>query len=410
MTSPASLNAIYDPATYAIGPPHELFAELRRSDPVHWVDLPGQPGYWAVLKHADVDHASRRHDLFSSEVGGIMVEDLDAEKMAKLRGMLLGMDPPRHRVMRKPLAPSFALRAISGLEPRIRAIAREVLDTVPDGEPIDFVADVADHLPARVVGELLGLPREDWERTHRMASVAGNSGRAGNDGGRATEGVTELGAYGYELACSRRALEEMPADLTTLILESDFGGDRISEVDFAMLFIQIFTAANDTTVSMFSQGLAALLDHPAELAALRDDRSLAGSAIEEILRYCPPLHYFRRTATQDTELRGRQIAAGDKVALYYTSANRDEEVFTDPHRFEVRRSPNKHIAFGIGEHYCLGVHLARLEGRVFLEELFERFPHVESAGVPVRKESNFNNGLESLPVVLSRSAWVGNGA
>ncbi len=401
MTISSPSTVIYDRKTYAHGAPYALFAELRAVDPVHWVDIPGQRGYWALLKHADVEMASRRHDVFSSEAGGIIVEDLDEQRMEKMRLMLLGMDPPRHRVMRKPLSPSFARRAIDGLENRVRAITSTILDPLPDGEVLDFVVDVADHVPARVIGELLGLPRGDWERLHQLAALAA---RGEEDNAAQIAAVTDLGVYAFDLAAQRRATQEPPADLTTLILESDFGGGRISEVDFAMLFVQIFTAANDTTVGMLAGGLLALLDHPDQFAAVRADPSLVGSAVEEILRFANPLHYFRRTALSDLELRGKPIRAGDKVALYYSSANRDEEVFTDPERFDIRRSPNRHIAFGIGEHYCLGVHLARLEGQVFLRELLDRFPVIEQAGPPVRKLSNFNNGLHSLPVTMSRQA------
>ncbi len=390
---------IYSRQTYIDGAPHEVFTELRATDPVHWVDIPGQPGYWAVLKHADVDMASRRHDVFSSEIGGIMAEDLNEERMEKMRLMLLGMDPPRHRAMRKPLTQSFTRRAIDGLDARIRVITNEILTAVPDGE-VDFVADVADHLPARIIGELLGLPREDWERLHKLAALAG---RGEEDGDSQIRAVSDLGVYAFELATARRAEEDPPADLTTLILEADFGGGRISELDFAMLFVQIFTAANDTTVGMLAGGLLALLENPDEFAAVRADRSLVPSTVEEILRYANPLHYFRRTATHDIELRGKQIRAGDKVVMYYTSANRDEEVFTDPQRFDIRRSPNKHIAFGIGEHYCLGVHLARLEGQIFFQSLLEQFPVIGQAGPAVRKVSNFNNGLHNLPVSMSRT-------
>lgn len=402
MTTGANLE-IHCPNAYADGAPHEAFAALRAADPVHWVDLPAGRGFWALLTHADVDLASRRHDLFSSASGGVIIDDLAPEKLDQLRGMLLGMDPPRHRIMRKPLTPPFSARAIANLEERVRARTVEILDAVPDGETVDFVADLAGHLPTRVVGELMGLPREDWERLHHSAVAAARAGTDTTEEVAAeTAAIAELGLYAFELASRRRSAPTAPDDLTTFILNADFGGNRITEVEFATMFVQIFTAANDTTVGMLSGGMHALLDHPDQLQLLRSDARLTASAVEEILRYANPLHYFRRTVTQDVELRGKQIRAGDRVALYYTSANRDETVFADPHRFDIARSPNRHIAFGIGEHYCLGVHLARLEGRLFFDELLGRFRVVEPAGPAIRKISNFNNGLDRLPIRLTR--------
>jgi cytochrome P450 len=187
-----------------------------------------------------------------------------------------------------------------------------------------------------------------------------------------------------------------------LILATDFGGAPMSDIDFGSFFVQLVTAGNDTTMGMLANGLMALLEHPEQLAALRADPGLTHGAVEEILRYENPLHYFRRTATADTALHGQEIAAGDKVAMIYTSANRDEDVFTDPQHFDIRRDPNPHLSFGIAEHFCLGVHLARLEGVVFFQELLATFPEIEQTGEPRRTRSNLNNGLKALPIRLSR--------
>jgi cytochrome P450 len=186
-----------------------------------------------------------------------------------------------------------------------------------------------------------------------------------------------------------------------LILGTEFGGELMSDIDFGSFFVQLVTAGNDTTKTMLSSGLLELLQHPEQLQQLRDDPSLVPSAVEEILRHANPLHYFRRTATADTVLRDVEIKAGDKVAMYYTSANRDDEVFDEPDRFDIRRSPNPHLSFGIAEHFCLGVHLARLEGAVFFDELLGTFPTIEQTGEPKRVRSNLNNALKSLPVRLT---------
>jgi cytochrome P450 len=198
----------------------------------------------------------------------------------------------------------------------------------------------------------------------------------------------------------RRRQEAARDDLTSLILAGNFGGQPMSDVDFGSFFVQLVTAGNDTTKTMLAAGILALLQHPDQLAELRADPSLIPGAVEEILRWANPLHYFRRTATADTALRGVDVKAGDKVLMYYTSANRDEDVFADPHRFDIHRAPNPHLSFGIAEHFCLGVHLARLEGRIFVEELLDSFGTIELVGEPRRTRSNLNNALKALPLRL----------
>jgi cytochrome P450 len=212
--------------------------------------------------------------------------------------------------------------------------------------------------------------------------------------GAAGDASTQMGMYAYQFAVDRRAAEPR-GDLTDVVLA------EMDDVAFAMLFIQLVTAGQDTTQTMLSSGLLALLDHPAQLAALRRDPSLIPAALEEILRWANPLHYFRRTATADTTIGGTSIRAGDKVAMYYTSANRDEAVFADPQAFDISRSPNKHLSFGQAEHFCLGAHLARLEGTIFFRELLSTFATIELAGTPQRLRSNLNNSLRTLPVRLT---------
>ncbi len=385
--------------------PHEYLRELRATDPVHFQPMAGEPGFWAVLKHADVVHVARHSEVFSASDGGVVLEDLPPETLEMMRHMLLAMDPPRHNVFRKPLAEHFKARVIAGMEDRIRTITRELLAEV-DGE-VEFVHEVTAGLPSRVVGELMGLPRDDWAMIQRLAE-ASTSGQdpelsaAYTSGGTdASSASIEMAMYAIGFAAQRRA-EEPGDDLTSVILGSEYGGEPMNDIDFGSFFTQLVTAGNDTTKTMLSSGLLALLDHPDQLAALRADPSLAVGAVEEMLRWANPLHYFRRTATTDTELRGVPIAAGDKVAMYYTSANRDEDVFADSQAFDIHRTPNPHLSFGIAEHFCLGVHLARLEGKVFFEELLATFPSIERTGEPVRTRSNLNNGLKRLPVSLRR--------
>ena len=396
---------LYSPAAYVDGPPHATFAELRRTTPVYWQDIPGQPGYWAVLKHADVIHVSREARLFSASEGGIMLEDAHPEQLLRMRNMLLAMDPPRHVDYRRPLAPSFKAKVIAGLEDRVRAICRDIFDRVGDGE-VEFVHDVTSGLPSQVVGELVGIPEEDWPKIHRWSemSTSNQDPDFAQAGGEVVDPVMAMAKYAIEFAHRRREEEEPRLDLASLILGTEFGGKLMTDLDFGSFFVQLVTAGNDTTKTMLSSGLLALLQHPDQFAELRADPSLIEGALEEILRWANPLHYFRRTATADTVLHGVEIAAGDKVAMYYTSANRDEDVFDDPQRFDIHRRPNPHLSFGIAEHYCLGVHIARLEGRVFFEELLATYPSVELVGEPVRTRSNLNNALKHLPIRLGRAS------
>jgi cytochrome P450 len=315
------------------------------------------------------------------------------------------MDPPRHVAYRRPLADSFKARVIDRLEARIRAMCREIMATAGEVGDVEFVHDVCGRLPSQVIGELMGLPREDWSRIHRWAernTSAQDPDLAHHDPEHDDgDPSVNMAMYAIEFAASRR-MEPPREDLTSLILASEFDGAPMSDVDFGSFFVQLVTAGNDTTKTMLSSGLLALLEHPEQLAELRADRTLVPGTVEEILRWANPLHYFRRTATADTEIRSAPIAAGEKLAMVYTSANRDEDVFAHPHRFDIHRDPNPHLSFGIAEHFCLGVHLARLEGRVFFEELLDTFGTIELTGEPRRTRSNLNNALKELPVRLAR--------
>ncbi len=363
--------------------------------------MDGAPGYWAVLRHADVMHVAKHPEIFSANEGGVVIEDLDPPSLAQMRDMLLAMDPPRHTAYRRPISPEFKARVIGAMEDRIRTITTEILDRAEAmGPEVEFVHDVCAHLPSQVVGELMGLPGEDWPAIHAMAER--NSGgqdpdiSAKEDRGSSS---VDMAMYGMAFAAKRRN-QPLQGDLTDLLLGTEFDGKLMTDVDFGRFFVQLVTAGNDTTRTMLSGGLLALLQHPDQMQMLRDDPSLLPKAVEEILRWANPLHYFRRTALVDTELGGKSISAGDKVAMIYTSANRDEAVFDDPQAFDITRDPNHHLSFGFGTHFCLGVHLARLEGRVFFDEVLKRWSGIELTGEPRRQQSNLNNSLKHLPVRL----------
>ena len=391
--------ALASPDTFSKGVPHDLLTQLRATEPVSWQDMEGEPGFWAVLRHADVVHVAREPNLFSASQGGVVLEDLEPDSLEMMRGMLLAMDPPRHTTYRRPIADSFKARIIGQLEPQIRDISRGLIAEAARRGEVEFVHEVASGLPSRVMGQLMGLPEQDWAHLHEL-SERQTSGQdpdvlAGEEPDYSSS--IEMAMYAIQFATERRAGEPQE-DLTTLILDGDFGGQPMSEVDFGSFFVQLVTAGNDTTKTMLSSGLHALLTHPDQLADLRADPSLIPGAVEEILRWANPLHYFRRTATADTVVGQTPIAEGDKVAMYYTSANRDEAVFADSQAFDIHRSPNPHLSFGIAEHFCLGVHLARLEGRVFFTELLAAFDDIELTGDPVHLRSNLNNGFKRLPV------------
>jgi cytochrome P450 len=387
-----------DPDTFVQGPPHEALAELRRSDPVHFCEM-DDGGFWAILKHADVVKVARSPGLFSASEGGVVIETLAPDQVEAMRGMLLAMDPPRHLDYRRPMLAHFGRTVIGRMEEQIRGVCVDIMEKVDTSSEVEFVHHVTADLPSRVIGTLMGLPEEDWGDIHEMSerNTSGQDADYAGDGGA----TMDMAMYAIRLAQQRRTAEPQP-DLTSVILGTEFGGHLMDDFEFASFFVQLVTAGNDTTKTMLSSGILALLTHPDQLQEVRDDPSLIPGAVEEILRWANPLHYFRRTALAETTLHDVTIKPGDKVAMYYTSANRDEDLFDDSQRFDIHRSPNPHLAFGIAEHFCLGVHLARLEGRVFFEELLSRFSRIELAGEPVRVRSNLNNAYKRLPVRMAR--------
>lgn len=394
---PTSID-IHDPGAYVPAVPHDAFRWLRRNDPVFRQELPEGRGYWALLKHADVVAASRDAATFSAARGSILIQDPDPEALARLRTQLLSMDPPEHGRLRRTVLGGFTPGMVARLEPRIRQLAGAILDAAAEKGECDFVRDVAAELPVQVIAEIMGVPPSD---RHRL-SEWGDKLTGMDDPETAVspadtqQASVEMGTYGFGLARARRGQEG--GDLISVLMNAEFEGHRVNEVEFAGLFVQITVAGNETTRTLLSQSLLALLEHEGAWRALQADPGLLEVAVEELLRWTSPLHYFRRTATRDVEVRGKKIREGDRVALVYTSANRDEEVFALPDRLDLRRDPNPHVAFGFGEHFCLGAKLARLEARVFLQELLARFERVELLGTPRRLRSNLINGVKQMPV------------
>ena len=392
---------VYSPDAYTDGIPHEQFAWLRENAPVHWHEHPEGYGYWVLSKHADVHDVSRDHKTFSAEQGFVMVDDLPPDILDMARNQLLGMDPPKHGPLRRAVITRFTTGMLAALEPKVREIARSVMAQITEPTEVNFVESLAGDLPTAVICSMLEIPTDMWGQI-RLWSDLQTSSTDPDLGGTMEEvnaATVEMGTYGFELACERKG--KGGDDLITLLIDQEVEGHKVSEAEFASLFIQLTVAGNETTRGLISSGMHELLQQPALLQQLRDDQEKLPRAIEEMLRWTCPLHYFRRTATCDTEIRGQSIKAGDRVVMLYSSANFDEEVFADPLTFDIDRHPNPHMAFGHGIHLCLGANLARMEARIFFEEFFRHFSAIESAGEPVFIRSNSIHGFKEMPVRLT---------
>jgi cytochrome P450 len=391
--------------------PHEAFRLLREHDPVHWQpEPPPNHGFWAITKYHDVETVIDDPATFSSERGGVILEEMAPDEL-EARKSMMETDPPRHTRMRKIASPLFTPRAMREYEGYCRDIARDVLDRALAKREFDFVLDVAKELPIRVLVRILGVPDEDTDRLIEWGdTMIGNTDpeytsfvidRDDTSDYRLmpfrSPAAADMMNYGHEMAEIRRV--DPQNDLVTKLVHAEVDGDRLSTRDFDNFFVLLVVAGNETTRNGISHGMQALMDNPDQLRLLQDDPSLIPSAVEEMLRWGSPTIMFRRTATRDTELRGVKIAEGDKVVVWFASADYDEEVFPDPFRFDVRRSPNRHFAFGAGgPHFCLGAPLARLEMRVLFEELLPRITGLEATGEVSRLRSNFINGIKHMPV------------
>lgn len=390
---------IYNPDTYVAATPHEQFRFLREHDPVHWHDHPDGGGYWVLSRHADCVQVARDHAGFSAQRGFVLVDDLEPTILAQAQGQLLGMDPPAHGPIRRAVISRFTSKMLNELEPRIRSITREIMRDAQQQPNCDFAFDVAARLPTQVIAEMMGVPRADWDRFREWADQQ----TSGDDPEVASpeqqqQASLQMGVYGYELALEKQG--KGGDDISSLLLNVEVEGHKVNPEEFASLFIQISVAGNETTRTLLSAGMLELIQRPEVFRELQAQSELIPAAVEEMLRYVCPLHYFRRTATRDIEIRGKQIKENDRVVMLYASANRDEEVFDRPDDFNIHRDPNPHITFGYGIHLCLGANLARLEARVFFEEFFRHFDGIELAGNIRRLRSNLVNGMKEMPVRL----------
>ena len=386
--------------------PHAMFALLRREDPVHWNPEPDGPGFWAVTKYEDIKEVHRDWETFSSEVGGTSLEDLEPEHV-EARKSMIDMDPPRHNQLRAIVAKGFTPRAVRAYEESIRLLFRHLIDAALPKREFDFVHEIAAELPMRVFAEMLGAPMEDRRHLVELGDrMLGNSDPELQDPEEmrrhrhlpfSSPAALEMFEYGRKLYAERRAHPR--DDIVTKLVMAEIDGHKLTQRELDVYFILLATAGNETTRHTISHGMLALMEHPDQMERLRDDPSLGATAAEEMLRWATPVHHFRRTATRDVVLRGRRIRRGDKVTTWFVSGNRDEDVFDEPDRFDVARTPNPHMTFGPGGvHFCLGSHLARLEVRIAFEELLPRLAAIELAGPVDRLRSNFFNGIKRFPV------------
>ena len=396
---------LIDPDVYRRGgPPHDQFSWLRQHAPVFWHadgGEPGWPGFWAVTRHAEIGYLSRHPELFSSSRRLCLFGEVPEEQIQLQRLMMLNMDPPQHTRQRAFVNRGFTPRMIGQLEKHITEICHSLLDDIAGRGQADFVTDIAAPLPLWVICELVGAPVEDRGRIFELSNLLIGSAdpEFQVEPGAQQNAAAEVYAYGAQLAERRRA---NPADdIVTKLLQPNDSGEALTSDEFDLFFLLLTVAGNETTRNAASGGMLALFEHPQQWQRLVDQPDLIPTAAEEIVRWVSPVNLFRRTAVSDTELGGKHIAAGDKVVVFYTSANRDAAVFGAADQLDVGRDPNPHVGFGGGgPHFCLGRHLAAMELRILLQALTERMPGIRLDGEASRLRSNFINGIKHMPVAF----------
>ena len=394
------------------GPPHEYLAMLRREAPVSWNPAPAvgegmtpvKQGFWVLSKYEDVHAVSRNPKLFSSFEGGPFVWDMDEQSMAGQRLMLIAMDPPQHVKYRRLVQRGFTPRMVDKLEPTIRKHARAAVDRVARKGACEFVEELACELPLTLICELMGIPVEDRRQIFEWSNalIGGDDPDMKVDNPMAV--AAQMWMYANKLAAEKKA---KPDDtLISAYVNGSVEGEAITEAEFNNFFLLLAVAGNETTRNATSQFVRLMHEHPDQWALLTSDveRYLPG-AIEEALRFAPPVLHFRRTALEDTEIRGQRIRKGDKVYLSYPSVNRDEEVFgPSSMRLDITREKNDHLAFGIGEHFCLGANLARMQLACILREIATRMPDLRLAGPPAFQRSSLIAGIKRMPVQFTPEA------
>jgi cytochrome P450 len=391
------------------------FATLREQRPLPFFEEPELPpdvpvvrgpGYYAVTKHADILEISRNPETFCSGKGATSIMDMP-EMFLDFFGSMINMDDPRHTRLRRIVSAGFTPRMLKKLEDQVQAAAEQIVLDVKDRGECDFVTEVAAKLPLKIICDMMGIPEKDYGFVFDRSNIILGAGDPeytpeGTDIGTAllTAGA-ELAQMVQELGTYR--MEHPTDDLTSALVNAEVEGEKLTAQELGSFFILLVVAGNETTRNAISHGMKLLTDHPDQRKIWADDfEKVAPTAVEEIVRIASSVIFMRRTATKDTTLRGQAVKEGDKFILFYWSANRDEDVFTDPYRFDVLRDPNPHVGFGgPGPHFCLGAHLARREITVMFRELFKDVPDIEASGEPERLLSSFINGIKHLPVAVN---------
>jgi cytochrome P450 len=389
------------------------FAVLRAERPIAFFDepelevetiipIPPGPGYFAITRYADVVEISRHPELYCSGKSGSTIIDMPPE-LLEFFGSMINMDDPRHARLRRIVSSAFNPRMVRAVEDTIESVADEIIDKVRAQGECDFVTEVAARLPLKVICDMMGVPESEYDKVFSCSNIILSMG----DTEYVPEGEDPVLAFmnaGNDLAELMKQLAAHRSsnptdDLTSALANANVDGESLTEAELASFFILLLVAGNETTRNAISHGLWALTEHPDQRAAWEADfDGLAPTAVDEIVRWASPVIYMRRTLTAPTTLSGHEFAEGDKVILFYNSANRDEEVFADPQRFDIRRAPNPHVGFGApGPHFCLGAHLARREITVMFRELLRKIPDIRATAEPDRLRSNFINGIKHLP-------------
>ena len=394
--------------TFINGQPFELFKRLREEAPIYWHEesLDYEPGFWALTKHEDIIKVSKDPMTFSSAVGGHLMtmgdpEVVDPSAVAAIIGNMIGMDPPDHQVYRKMVAPSFTPKAIRNLEEDMRKKIQELLENVEGKSEFNFVTEISEQLPLWVLCEMMGIPESDRPKIRDLVNNLTDASiqQDPNNAFQIWVNYMELFKMGRDMIEERR--KKPTEDLMSVVANTQVEGDELPPELLDGFFLLMVIAGNETTRNTLTGGLMALTENPEEREKLLKDPSLIANATDEMLRWVTSVIYFRRTATQDTQIRGQDIKAGDKVVMWYGSGNRDEEVFPDGHLFRVdRENALKHLAFGAGEHLCLGNRLGHMQIRILFEELLERYPNIHSVSDPIRIPSNFLAGISELKVSI----------
>ncbi len=417
---PEDIN-LNDPEIFERNQAHQVFDYLRNNEPIHWnPEGERNVGYWNITKYEDVMFISRNPELFISSKGITSFYPKDEseldEQMSGNGKMLITMDPPRHVRLRRLVNKGFTPRAVNAMEDHIREITNQVLDDVAKKGRCDFVLDVASQLPLAVICGMMGLEKKDWPYMFELTNKVLGQGdpeyqtdapeelRGTPEGARIAGQMGTMQMFGFFAQQLQDRKEHRKDDLISLLVDSEVDGQHLTDEDILWFCFLLILAGNETTRNAISGGLLALSEHPDQRQQLQNDMSMLPTAIEEILRWVSPVTHMARVATQDVEIRGTTIKEGQRVVMWYPSVNRDEDIFPNPHTFDITRQPNDHLAFGIGEHFCLGAGFARLELKVMFEELFRRFPDIEKDGEPERLRSTFIGGIKHMPVKFTPEA------